>query len=413
MIESPLKLGAVGLGRAFMLMLPTFTAHPRVRLVAAADPRPEARRRFEAEFGGTGYPTLEAMCADPEVDAVYIASPHQHHAEHAIVAARAGKHVLVEKPIAIALPECARMIETAQSAGVRLLVGHSHSFDAPFLRARDIIASGSHGEVKMITALNFTDFMYRPRRPEELDTAQGGGVVFSQGAHQVDIARLLGGGRATAIRARTGAWDRARPTEGAYSALLEFEGGAFATLTYSGYAHYDSDELTGWIGELGHAKDPAKYGAVRAALRNGMPAEEEAALKMTRTYGAMDSASAPPAGHNQFGMIIASCEHADLRPLPTGVMVYDDTRAWLDPIPAPTIPRAEVIDEFCDAIAGTREPIHTGEWAMATLEVCLAILASSREGREVRLVHQVAVAATHGAADRRPQSLQGSNRCQD
>ena len=116
----------------------------------------------------------------------------------------------------------------------------------------------------MITALNFTDFLYRPRRPEELDTARGGGVVFSQGAHQVDVVRLLAGGHVRTVRASTGAWDPARPTEGAYSALLTFADGAFASLTYSGYAHFDSDEFCGWIGETGQPKDPARYGAARA-----------------------------------------------------------------------------------------------------------------------------------------------------
>ena len=91
--------------------------------------------------------------------------------------------------------------------------------------------------------------------------------MFSQGAHQVDIVRLLGGRATRAACARsTGAWDPARPTEGAYAALLAFDDGAFASLVYSGYAHFDSDELVGWIGELGQRKDPAQYGAARAAL---------------------------------------------------------------------------------------------------------------------------------------------------
>ena len=102
------------------------------------------------------------------------------------------------------------------------------------------------------------------------------------------------------------------------------------------------------------------------------------------------SAQNTRSGPNQFGMIIASCERADLRPLPSGLMIYDDTRAWLDPLPPPTVPRAEVIDEFCDAILGVRAPVHTGRWAMATLEACLAILESARTGREVALHAQVA-----------------------
>ena len=137
---------------------------------------------------------------------------------------------------------------------MHLIVGHSHSFDAPILRTRELIASGEYGAVRMITALNYTDYLYRPRRPEELDTAQGGGAIFNQAAHQVDIVRLLGGGRVKSVRAQTGAWDAARPTEGAYAALLTFESGAFASLTYGGYGHFDSDEFSGWIGEMGQAK---------------------------------------------------------------------------------------------------------------------------------------------------------------
>ena len=114
------------------------------------------------------------------------------HAEHAISAARHGKHVLVEKPMALTLDDCTQMIDAAARAGVQLVVGHSHSFDAPIRRTREIIASGTFGAVRMIQALYYTDFLYRPRRPEELDTTRGGGVVWSQAAHQVDIVRLLG-----------------------------------------------------------------------------------------------------------------------------------------------------------------------------------------------------------------------------
>ena len=120
------------------------------------------------------------------------------------------------------------MIAAAKRASAHLVVGHSHSFDAPIARARAIIESGTVGRVRMMTSLNYTDFLYRPRRPEELDTASGGGVLFSQAAHQVDIVRLLAGGRARYPCARqAGAWDPARPTEGAYSALLTFADGAF------------------------------------------------------------------------------------------------------------------------------------------------------------------------------------------
>ncbi len=390
-MSPPLRLGVAGLGRGFMLMLPTFLRDARVTLVAAADPRPEARARFVQDFGGAAYDDVAAMCADPAVEAVYVATPHQYHLAHVRLAAASGRHVMVEKPMALSLADCQAMIDACAAAGVHLLIGHSHSYDAPVLRARAMIASGAYGRLGMITAVNFTDFLYRPRRPEELDTAQGGGVVFSQAAHQIDIVRLLGGGMVYSVRAVTGSWDPARPTESAYSCLLTFDDGAFATLTYSGHAHFDTDAFTGWVGELGQDRDPAQYGTARAALAHLPSPEAEAAFKATRTYGMAPTANAAPRHHNHFGLLIASCAESDLRPLPDGVMVYGHTERRLDPLPPPTVPRAEVTGELVAACREGVAPLHSGAWGMATLEVCLALLESARTGREVVLAHQCGV----------------------
>jgi phthalate 4,5-cis-dihydrodiol dehydrogenase len=370
-------------------MVPTFVADRRVALVAAADPRAEARAHFAKEFSAAAYDSIAALCADPQVEAIYIATPHQFHAEHAKLAAQHGKHLLIEKPLAITLDECRSIVDAAQRAGVQLIVGHSHSFDVPIARTRELIAGGRYGAVRMITALNYTDFLYRPRRPEELDTTKGGGVAFSQAAHQVDIIRRLGGGRVRSVRAITGAWDDKRPTEGAYAALLTFESGAFASLNYNGYGNFDSDEFQGWVGELGQRKDAGKP----RPRRSFASAAEEAAAKNSGSFGgaAYQPANLERRTHQHFGTIIVSCERADLRPMPDGVMIYQDGVAKLDPLPPPAVPRAEVVDELYDAVVNGRAPLHDGAWATATLEVCLALLASAREGRDVALAHQVAL----------------------
>ena len=213
--ERKLRIGVAGLGRAFTVMLPTFVADPRVALVAAADPRAEARARFAADFSAQTYETVEALCADPAVEIVYVATPHQHHAQHAILAAQHGKHVLVEKPMALTLEECAAMIAAAQAAGVHLIVGHSHSFDAPILRTRALIAGGEFGAVRMINTLNYTDFVYRPRRPggtrhragRRRDLQPGG----ASGRHRAPARRRRGAKRARRDRRLgRGASDRRR-----------------------------------------------------------------------------------------------------------------------------------------------------------------------------------------------------------
>jgi phthalate 4,5-cis-dihydrodiol dehydrogenase len=390
-----LRFGVAGLGRAFSLMLPTLVGDPRVRVVAGADPRAGARDRFTTDFGVAAHASVEALCSDANVDVIYVATPHEMHAEHAMLAARNGKHVLVEKPMALSVADCTRMIEVAASAGVQLCIGHSHSFDAPIRRTREFIASGAFGAVRMLQALYYTDFLYRPRRPEELDTARGGGAVWNQAAHQIDIVRLLGGGRLASVRALTGNWDRARNTEGAYVALLTFDDGAFASLTYNGYGHFDSDEFCGWKSELGVPKDPAAHGAARRALAGVGDAATELALKSAHNYGGPayrpSSAVAATRTHEHFGTFIVSCERADLRPMPDGVMIYDDGGARLDRLAPPTVPRREVIDELYAAIQTGTPALHDGHWARATLEACAAVLESARTGRDVTLVRQIRV----------------------
>ncbi|SHJ22776.1 4,5-dihydroxyphthalate dehydrogenase [Roseomonas rosea] len=394
MAADPIRLGVAGLGRAFMLMLPTLARDPRLAVLACADPRAEARAHFTEDFpGARAHGTVEALCADPAVEAIYIATPHELHVAHVRAAAAAGKHVLVEKPMALALADCQAMVDAAGEAGIHLIVGHSHSFDAPYLRARDMIRGGEHGAVRMITAVNFTDYLYRPRRPEELDTSQGGGAIFSQAPHQIEVVRLLAGRPARSIRATASVWDRARGTEGAYNALIDFGDGLSATLTYNGHGHFDTDEFQDWTGEMGTPRDAAAYGTARAALRHVTTPEEEAALKERRAYGrgpgAMEARAAPPPpAYNHFGLVLASCEHADLRPTPRGVMVYADDERRFDPLPAPIIPRAEVIDELQAALRDGTPPLHSGEWGMATTEICLALLESARSGREIQLHHQ-------------------------
>jgi phthalate 4,5-cis-dihydrodiol dehydrogenase len=271
------------------------------------------------------------------------------------------------------------MIAAARGAGVRLIVGHSHSFDTPVLRARELIRSGVYGALRMITALDFTDFVYRPRRPDEL----AAGAVLNQAAHHVDIARLLAGSRVRSVRAFSGDWDAARPTQGAYAVLLGFDSGACASLVYSGYAHFDSDEFMGWIGEMGQRKDASTYGAARRALSG-----DERALKDARNYGGPEFKEPQPITHQHFGPLIVSCDKADLRPLPSGVMIHGDDEQRLEPLPPTDRPRSGVIDELYDAVVNGKAPLHDAAWGLATTEACLAILESAKSGKEIPLKHQ-------------------------
>src|SRR5215467_13560243 len=221
----PIGLGIAGLGMAGAVMVRAVARHPGFRLVAAAEPHAGPRSALGRDFQANIHSDIRALCDDPTVDAVYIATPHQFHAEHAKLAAAAGKHIILEKPMALTLADCDAIIAAVEKAGVRLVIGHTHAFDPAIRAMRAIIASGELGRLGMVASWNYTDYLYRPRRPEELDTARGGGILFNQMPHQIDIVRLLGGGLVTSVRAAAGTLDPAQPTEGHAVAFLAFADG--------------------------------------------------------------------------------------------------------------------------------------------------------------------------------------------
>ena len=127
-----LRLGIAGLGVASTQILPPLAKLPFIKITAAADTRADAVAKFRAAVRGRGlYAASKIYARSPNVDAVYIATPNALHAEHAITAAKHGKHIIVEKPMAMTLAECDAMNEAAEKHGVKLLCGHTHSFDPP------------------------------------------------------------------------------------------------------------------------------------------------------------------------------------------------------------------------------------------------------------------------------------------
>jgi phthalate 4,5-cis-dihydrodiol dehydrogenase len=381
-----LRVGVIGLGRAAGLMIPALTGHPQVRLTAAADPNPDARARFESEFGGNTYTDAEALCGSGDVDAVYIATPHQRHAADAAIAAAHGKHAVVEKPMALTLEDCRAMTDAAQAAGTALVIGHTHAFDGPTMMMGKLIASGEFGRLRMIVNMVYTNFLYRPRRPEELDTAQGGGIMFNQVPHQLEIMQTLTPAPLRSVRAVSGIWDAKRPTEGALAALLTYADGTVAQLTYSGYDHFDTDELTDWVGESGEEKSRDGHGAERRALRSVAGPIAEKQLRINSGYGVSGAVRSASRMHEpHFGFLLASCEGADLRPASDGVRIYSDEGVREVPaLPARIYPNKDaVIDELYAAAVLNEPAVHDGVWGTRTMTAAFALLESARESREV------------------------------
>jgi phthalate 4,5-cis-dihydrodiol dehydrogenase len=381
-----------GLGVASTQILPPISALPYVKITAAADTRTDALAKFREVYQGETFTSVEAMCDSANVDAVYVATPNHLHARHVTAAAERGKHAIVEKPMAMSIAECDAMNEAAENHGVKLLCGHTHSFDPPIRKIREIVRSGELGKLCMINTWNYNEFMYRPRMKHELETSRG--VVLNQGPHHVDIVRLIGGGMVRSVRAMTGVWDKARQWEGSYTCYLEFADGTPATLVYSGYGFFDTAELFNWVGEGGQYRDPKTNLNVRKRLREIRSAEEEEQLKEGMRFGGQREGEYSHVWQGErkqpfFGFTLVSCEKGDIRQTPDGLCVYGETERHEVDLPAGSRGREAEVEELYNAVVNGRPVFHDGRWGAATLEVCLAVIESAEKRQEVFLSHQV------------------------
>jgi predicted dehydrogenase len=405
-----LRIGIAGLGEAVTEFLPDYVKHPKVKVTAAADMREAALDRFRHEVNGRTYRNLEELCRSSDVDIVYIATPHELHAQHTLTALKCGKHVIVEKPMALTVEDCDKMNDAADRRGLKILCGHNHSYDVPIKKMREIIKSGELGPLCMINTWNYNDFMVRPYPDSAIETSRG--VVLNQGAHQVDIVRVLGGGMVHTVRARTMIWDPTRSGEGAYVCYLEFENDVPATLVFNGYGFFDTAELFGWIGESGAARYPEKHVGARKRyselhkLSQNERTQRLEELKTKMRYGNVGLGERPemPAGWEKggyrpgidpdvkhqpfFGLTMVSCEKGDMRQSRDHLIIYGDEKREV-PLPKGIRRRNGEIDELYECLVHGKPLLHDGRWGAATVEVCVAMLQSTAERKEIQLTHQV------------------------
>ena len=390
--SGPVRIGVVGLGMAGSEILRSLADMPEVEIAAVASSRPEARAAFKENFGGESHTTFDELCRNPNIDAVWVATPSEYHAEHAIKLAQHGKHIVMEKPFAITMNECERMIRAAEDNKVTLIAGGSHSFNPSYLSMREIVISGRLGGLAALADWAFTGWMLSPREPHEVDPSRDGGELWNQGPHPIDALRLLGGGMVRSVRGMTVDTNlRGRPCPGYFCAYIEFDDGTPATLVYNGYGYMNGWELVGW-GEteqrLKNMERPYEY---RRRLREGI--EDEYPARENARYGS--SSGGYQRGNagwtpNSPGNVVVTCERGEIRQSERGLYVYDDFGRHDEPFSIEGNVRTQEAMELVRALRG--EPIfRDGRWGMATLEVVNAIAESARTRKDVMLRCQVPV----------------------
>lgn len=187
-----INVAVIGSGRAGMIHARNFAqAVPGAQLVALCDPVRESAEAGVAELGvGAAFTETAELLADPSVDAVVIATPTKFHREIVVEAARSGKQILCEKPMAMDVPECRLMNEAVKQAGVKLQLGFMRRFDDSFRYAWERVEGGEIGDVVLVKSLS-----HGPSKPQPwmLDITKSNGPLAEVSSHDIDALHWYSG----------------------------------------------------------------------------------------------------------------------------------------------------------------------------------------------------------------------------
>lgn len=270
------RVGLVGSGFISALHAEALRHVPRATLVAIASPTPGHAERFAAERAIPHHVTdFRALYDRADVDLVVLGLPNNQHCDAAVAAAEAGKHVVVEKPMALSLAECDRMIAACANAGVMLGYAEELCFAPKYVRLKQLVDEGALGKVHLVKQSEKHD---GPHSPWFYDTQRsGGGVTMDMGCHAIEFFRWILGceGRKAQVRgayAQMGTHVHAAKTDGDDEAVLvlDFDGGAVGLAEESWTKPGGMDDRAEVFGNEGQAYADLLHGnALRTYSQRG------------------------------------------------------------------------------------------------------------------------------------------------
>jgi predicted dehydrogenase len=333
MAFEPVRVGCVGMGWWSDVLADAAGRSGKFKIVACYTRSEEKRRAFAAKYGCTAAPAYEALLEDPAIEAVINTTPNNVHCETTCAAARAGKHVFLDKPIANTIADARTLTRACREAGVVLALGYQRRKEAHFRWIRRQIEGGEFGRLVNAEANISRDRLGKIDLSSWRYTAEGmpGGVMLQIGIHYSDVLEYLLG-PITAVSGRLAQLVLPGDNPDVASMVLEHENGALSTLnaSYASASEFYAMNIYG--------KEASAYYDLFQGLRF---------LKR----GA-ECASPVACGKN-------------------------------DPI-------VDELDEFACAVRGQASPEMDGERSTASLAVLLAGIKSAREGRRVKVTEVLA-----------------------
>lgn len=353
----PVGVAIIGPGKVAHTHARAVQSLARARLVAVGGRDPARTQAFADQYGVRAFTDLEALVADPDVQAVIITTPHPAHPAAAVLAAQAGVHVLVEKPLATTVADCERMIAAAEAGGVHLGTVSQRRWYEPVRRVRQALDEGRIGRpiLGIVTVLGW-------RGPEyyAMDAwrgqwaAEGGGVLVNQTSHQLDLIRWLMG----PIDEVFGYWGNLNhpyiEVEDTAVVALRFRSGALGSIVVS------------------NSQNPGLHGKIHVFGSSG------AAVGVQTDGGSMFIAGVSADIEPPFNDVWTISGEAEKLP----AWQAEDRARGVD---VGSYYQRLQIEDFVDAILDNRPPKVTGLDGRNAVEIFEAVYRSQRAGRPVKL----------------------------
>jgi len=227
-MKNSLRAGVIGVGTFGSLHARVYSELDSVELVAVADVRADRAQTIASQYNARAYEDYNKLLERENLDIVSVCTSDELHLEPVLAAAAAGKHILVEKPLALNTADCDTMIQAAESAGVKLMVGQILRFDPRYYAARQAIAEGSIGDTVHFFA----------RRNNLITSAERLGkhtnVLFFLGVHDIDFMNWCAGSKVERVYAESvSRYLKDMGTADSYLVLIKFEDGTIASLEVS------------------------------------------------------------------------------------------------------------------------------------------------------------------------------------
>jgi len=339
------RIAVVGVGLIGQRHVELISESSHAELAAVVDPDPRAADVARVA-GVAWHPTLDDLLASDEPDGAVIATPSDLHVVHALACIQAGVSVLVEKPIATTVADALRVAEAAEAHRVPLLVGHHRRYSPILVAAREIVRSGTLGDVVAVVA---TTVFAKPADYFEAGPWRqqaGGGPILINLIHDIDALRMLVG-EIAAVQAMASSHARGFAVEDTAAIALRFVHGAIGSMMVSDAAA----SPVSW--ELTAGEDPA------------FPR------------------------HDGRDCYVVAGTRGSLAIPTMRLTTYDGEPSWKRPARTDTVPvrrgdpLVRQLEHFCAVIAGAAEPEVGGRDALETLRVTLAIAGAARSGQPV------------------------------